>query len=76
MQLIVAVLTFTFETASRSGRVNYYIGIIESIRNLEYDTVCGCLVTLPILGSFLNIIFFFVHLLSDPDPSFKVTKIK
>jgi len=76
MQLIVAVLTFTFETASRSGRVHYYIGMIANIRNLDYDAVCGCLVAVPIIGSVFNIIFILSHMLSDPDPALKVNKFK
>lgn len=72
MQLIVAVLTFTFETASRSGRIHYFLGIIDNLRNLEYDGVCGTLVTFPIVGSIFNIFFILTHMFADPDPALKV----
>ncbi|KAL4473684.1 hypothetical protein ABPG74_022548 [Tetrahymena malaccensis] len=75
MQLLVAVLTFTFEAASRSGRIHYFLGTIENLKNLEYDPINGCLVAIPIVGNFINIIFILTHMLSDPDPSMKEQNI-
>lgn len=72
MQLLVAVLTFTFEKASRSGRIHYNIGVIDYIRCLEYDSMSGSLVSLPIIGSFLNFIYIVVYLFSDTKPPMKV----
>ncbi|KAL4496053.1 hypothetical protein ABPG72_015475 [Tetrahymena utriculariae] len=65
MQLLVAVLTYSFEKASRVGRIQYNVGVIDDIKYLEYDSQNGCLVTLPCVGSFLNIFFMIPYLFVD-----------
>ncbi|KAL4468567.1 hypothetical protein ABPG74_005070 [Tetrahymena malaccensis] len=65
MQLLVAVLTYSFEKASRVGRIQYNVGVIDNVKYLEYDSQNGCLATLPCVGSFLNIFFMIPYLFID-----------
>ncbi|EAR90559.2 transmembrane protein, putative (macronuclear) [Tetrahymena thermophila SB210] len=65
MQLLVAVLTYSFEKASRQGRIQYNVGVIHSVKYLEYDSQSGCLATLPCVGSFLNIFYIVPYLFVD-----------
>jgi len=65
MNLIISILSYTFETASRVGIVHFNHGLIGSIRKYEYDADYGCLVVMPTYFSFLNIVFLIASVFTD-----------
>lgn len=76
MNLIISILSYNFETASRVGRVHFNHGLIGNIRKYEYDPIYGCLVIMPIYFSFINGIFLIASIFTDnTDKLKKLNKI-
>lgn len=76
MNLVIAILSFNFEAASKVGRMHFNHSLIGSIRKFEYDPIYGCLVIMPIYLSFLNIIFlFFALFIQNAERLRKINKI-
>ena len=57
MNLVIAILSFNFEAASKVGRTHFNHGLIGNIRKFEYDPIYGCLVVMPVYLSFVNVFF-------------------
>ena len=66
LNLMVAILTYTFENAAKSAQVLFYMDIVGRLQKLEYDKTYGCLVTLPIICNFLNGYFLVYMFCLDP----------
>lgn len=76
--VLVAILTQTFERSTKQGLFLYYQKIIDSIRKLEYNSKIGCLVSIPIVMNIVNvgfIIFYFIKGRNDQTLLKKVNHI-
>ena len=76
--VLVAILTQTFERSTKQGLFLYYSKLIDSIRKLEYDSKIGCLVSIPIIMNPFNIGFIIFYLIKgrkDPSLLKKVNQI-
>ena len=76
--VLVAILTQTFEKSTKQGLFLYYQKLIDSIRKLEYDSKIGCLVSIPIVMNPVNVGFLLFYLIKgrqDPSLLKKVNQI-
>lgn len=74
--VLVAILTQTFERSTKQGLFLYYQKLIDSIRKLEYNSKIGCLISIPIILNPVNLIFLFFYLFkgkgrNNPNPLLK-----
>lgn len=60
--VLVAILTQTYERSTKQGLFLYYQKIIDSIRKLEYNSKIGCLVSIPISMNIVNLGFLIFYL--------------
>ena len=68
--VLVAILTQTFERSTKQGIFLYYQKLIDSIRKLEYNSKIGCLVSIPIVLNPVNLAFILFYLVKGRnDPS-------
>ena len=74
MNLIISILSYNFEAASKVGRTHFNHALIGSLRKFEYDPIYGCLVIMPIYLYFLDLAFLGLSLIFDSEGLKKINK--
>jgi len=73
--VLVAILTQTFERSTKQGVFLYYQKLIDSIRKLEYNSKIGCLVSIPIIMNPVNLGFLLFYLIKGRSDPYLLKKI-